>query len=98
MMESKHKNKTEHPQNKNADTVVPLINPDGAQHMERHVQHAERSTTTERCAQVAGTRVQNIDLQVEQPQDEDEVHKVNINFIYIDSISLNSKQSVKTEI
>ena len=38
----------------------------------------------------------SIDLEVEQHEDEDKIEKVNINSIYIDSITLNSKCSVIT--
>ena len=63
----------------------------------KDVQHVGRSTTTKRYAEVAGTKkVHSIDPQKEQHQDEDEIDKVNIYSIYIDSITLNSKHSVIT--
>ena len=49
-------NKSECPQNKNTDTMIPLAYPNGAQHMKRLVQCVGGSTSTKRYAQVAGTK------------------------------------------
>ena len=47
------KNRVEHPSDRDASTVVPFICPDDALYMARHVEHAEKSTTSKMSAEVA---------------------------------------------
>ena len=47
------------------------------------------------CRSGRNRRLHSIDPQKEQHQDKDKIDKVNINSIYIDSITLNSKHSVQ---
>ena len=82
-MESNCENKTECPQNRNADTVDQLTHPNGAQHMVGCVQYHYKEV----CKSGRNKRLHSTDPQVEQHQDEDDIEKVNINSVYIDSIT-----------
>ena len=84
-------NRPGHLSDRDASTVVPSICPDNALHMEKHVTHVEKSITS-KCLQSGRSKMlHSINPQEEQHQDEDNIDKVKISSINLNSIIWNSK-------
>ena len=95
-MRCNHENRPECLQDRYASTVFPFIPPDDVWHMERCVHHVEKQPLSRALQKWQKQKLHRIDLQKEQHQDQDDIDKVNIYFININSIIFHNECSVFT--